>query len=100
MHDAIVVGGGAEDQHMTQAVAPERSDQALNIWVLPGATSGDRVVPNPHRPDSICEGLPVGAVIVAHQIGRCRVPREMPSLSNHRGCAVRPRAGSQDSCRE
>jgi hypothetical protein len=24
-------------------------------------------VPNPHRPDSTCEGLPVGAIIVAHQ---------------------------------
>ena len=26
----------AEDQDMIQAVAPERPDQALNIWILPG----------------------------------------------------------------
>jgi hypothetical protein len=25
----------AEDQDMIQAVAPERSDQALNIWIVP-----------------------------------------------------------------
>jgi len=26
----------AEDQHMIQAVAPQRSDQPLNIGILPG----------------------------------------------------------------
>jgi hypothetical protein len=26
----------AEDQDMIQAVPPERSDQALNVWILPG----------------------------------------------------------------
>jgi hypothetical protein len=36
----------------------------------------DRAVANSHRPDSIRECQPVGAIIVAHQIGRCRAPRE------------------------
>ena len=66
----------AKDQDVIQAVASERPDQALNIWVLPGRSRGNRAVPNPHRPDSPYEGLPVSAVVVAHQIGRRGVPRE------------------------
>jgi CubicO group peptidase (beta-lactamase class C family) len=66
----------AEDQDVIQTVAPERSDQALSIGVLPGRPRRDRTIANPHAADSTCEGVPVGAVIVAHQIGRCRIPRE------------------------
>ena len=65
-----------KDQDVIQAVAPERPDQPFNIWVLPGRPWRDRAVPNPHRPDSICECPPIGAVIVTHQIGRRRAPRE------------------------
>ena len=35
-----------------------------------------RAVADSHRPETPYEGLPVSAIIVAHQIGRCRVPRE------------------------
>ena len=66
----------AEDQDMIQTVAPDRPDQALSIWILPRRPRGYRVVANSHRPDSPCKGFPVSAIIVAHQIGRCRVPRE------------------------
>src|SRR5215467_13864759 len=65
-----------EDQHMIQAVAPKRPDQPLNICVLPRRPRRYRPVSNPHRPDSTCESRPIGAIIVAHQIGRRRVPRE------------------------
>jgi hypothetical protein len=58
----------AIDQDLIQALAPECPDQALNIWILPGRS---RAVAYPHRPKSTREGLPVCAVIVAHQIGRC-----------------------------
>src|SRR6188472_4384259 len=60
----------AKDQNMIQAVAPERPDQALNAGVLPGRPRSDRAVPNPHRPDPLSERLPVGAIIVAHQVRR------------------------------
>src|SRR6478672_6558016 len=66
----------AENQDMIQTVTPERPDQALSIGILPGRPWGYRAVANSHRPDSPCERLPVSAIIVAHQIGRCRVPRE------------------------
>jgi hypothetical protein len=65
-----------EDQDMIQTVATEGPDQALSIRVLPGRPRCDRAVANPHRPNSIRECLPKGAIIVAHQIGRCRAPRE------------------------
>ena len=65
----------AENQDMIQAVAPKCPDQALNIWILGWRSRGCRAVPNPHRPDSTYEGLPVGAIIVAPQVGRRRVPR-------------------------
>src|SRR5208282_2623186 len=64
----------AEDQDMIPTLAPKCSDQALNICVLPGLPRGYRAVANRHCPDPPCEGL--SAIIVAHQIGRCRVPRE------------------------
>ena len=66
----------AEDQEMIQAVAAKRTDQAFNVWILPGRSRRNRTIPNAHRPDSTCEGVPVGPIIVAHQIGRCRIPRE------------------------
>src|SRR6516162_3316673 len=66
----------AEDQNMIQALAPKRSDQPFSIWILPGRPRRCWLVANPHRPKSTREGLPVCAIIVAHQIGRRRVPRE------------------------
>jgi hypothetical protein len=37
-----------KDQHMIQALAAKRPDQAFNIWVLPGRPRCDRAVANPH----------------------------------------------------
>src|SRR6516165_981148 len=37
----------AEDQDVIQTVAPERSDQALSIGVLPGRPRRDRTIANP-----------------------------------------------------
>jgi hypothetical protein len=66
----------AEDQDMIQAVPPERPDQALDIWILPGRLGCDRALANPHARRRDRKVLSVGAIIVAHQIGRLRVPRE------------------------
>ena len=66
----------AEDQNMIQALAPKRPDQPFRICILPGRPRRCWPVANPHRPKSTREGLPVCAIIVAHQIGRRRVPRE------------------------
>jgi hypothetical protein len=60
----------AEDQDVIQAVAAERSDQALHIWILPGRSRRDRPVANTHGADPILEDLSVGTIIAAHQIDR------------------------------
>src|ERR1700730_15456820 len=66
----------ADDQNMIQALTPKRSDQALSVWVLPRRPRWYGSVTNPHRSNSALKGLPVGTIIVAHQIGGRRVPRE------------------------
>ena len=57
-----------EDKNVIEAVAPQRSNQPLNIWVLPWRPGRCWSISDPHRPNPALEDLPVGAVIVAHQI--------------------------------
>ena len=66
----------AKDDDVVKTIPSDRADQSLHIWILPWRPSRDRAVPNSHRPDPTCEGLPIGAIIVAHQIGRRCIPRE------------------------
>src|SRR5262249_57085732 len=61
---------------MIKALAPKCSDQSFSVWVLPRRARCYGSVTNPHRSNSALEGLPVGTIIVAHQIGGRRVPRE------------------------
>ena len=65
-----------EDQHMIQALAAKRPDQAFNIWILPGRARCDRAVAYPHSSHPLRDGLSVSTVIVADQIARCGIPRE------------------------
>src|SRR5262249_48093751 len=58
------------------ALAPKRPDQAFSIGVLPWRPRRYGSVANPHRSNSTLESLPVGAIIVSHEIGRCRIPRK------------------------
>ena len=65
-----------KDQHMIQALAAKRPDQAFNIWVLPGRPRCDRAVANPHPSHPVRESLSVSTIIVADQITRRRIPRK------------------------
>ena len=65
-----------KDQHMIQALAAKRPDQAFNIWVLPGRPRCDRAVANPHPSHPVRESLSVNTIIVADQIARRRIPRK------------------------
>ena len=65
-----------KDQHMIQALAAKRPDQAFNIWVLPGRPRCDRAVANPHPSHPVRESLSVSTIIVADQIARRRIPRK------------------------
>ena len=60
----------AEYNDLIQALAAKRADQTFGNAVLPGRPGSDRSVADAHGPDPRSEDLPVGAVIVAHQVAR------------------------------
>ena len=65
-----------KDENVIQAVTPQRSNQPFSIWVLPGRPGRCWSISDPHRPNPAREDRPVGAIIVAHQIGRRSLPRK------------------------
>ena len=60
----------AEDDHLIQALAVQCADQAFRNAILPRRSGRDRLVTDTHRPHPTLECMPVGSVIVAHQISR------------------------------
>ena len=58
----------AKDNHMIQAFAAKRANQAFCNAILPGRTRTDRPVSDPHRLDPGGEDMSVGTVIVTHQV--------------------------------
>jgi hypothetical protein len=65
-----------EHDHVVRALAPWRTDQALNKAVLPGRAEGRWPIPNTHRSDASFEHGAKCSVIVANEIFRRRVPWE------------------------
>ena len=65
-----------EDDHMIQALASQRADQTFSNTILPWRSRRDRPVADAHRGDATGEDVPIGPVIIAHQIGRGRYPGE------------------------
>jgi len=47
-----------QHDHVVDALASRRPDQAFNMTILPGRTEGRRPVPDAHRPDASLEGAP------------------------------------------
>jgi hypothetical protein len=70
----------ADDQNAIQALTAKRFDQAFSVWGFATATSVNGSVTNPHRSSSALEGLPVGTIIVARQIGGRRGHRKPQQL--------------------
>ena len=66
----------AKDDHMVQAFSSDRSDQALDVSVLPRRAWRCRAVPDAHGFDPPLEHLPVGAIAIADKEFGCRVPRK------------------------
>jgi len=52
-----------EDQHMIQALAAKRPNQAFNIWVLPGRPRCDRAVTYPHPSHPVREGCSISSIV-------------------------------------
>jgi len=59
---------------MICALAPDRSDQAFSMSVLPGRAVRGRLVPDPHGADPSLEGTAKCSVVVTDEIFGRRVP--------------------------
>ena len=63
-----------DDDQMIQAFPSDRSDQALNISVLPRRTRCSWSIPNSHGVQPLLEDLAKGAVTIANKMARRPVP--------------------------
>ena len=66
----------AEDDHVIQAFTADRTDQSLDIWVLPGRSRGSDDLGDAHRANAMPEYRTIRFVSVPQQIARCSVPRK------------------------
>ena len=70
---------------MISALAPDRSDQAFNMSVLPGRAERGRPISDAHRSDPSFECGTECFVIIPNEVFRCRVPRNASVIwrANH-----------------
>src|SRR5882724_4768684 len=66
----------AEDDDVIQAFSADRTDEALDVRVLPGRSWRSDDLRDPHRPNTKTKCGTIGFVSVAQQIARCSVPRK------------------------
>ena len=66
----------AEDEHVIQALAPDRPDEALREGILPWAVRGREDVLDPQALHAAPKRLAVDLVAVVEEIGWCGVVRE------------------------
>jgi hypothetical protein len=66
----------AQDDNVIQTFAADRTDQALNIWVLPGRSRGGDDLRDAHRSNAMAECRAIRFVAIPQQIARCRIPRK------------------------
>src|SRR5213080_4955729 len=64
----------AQDDDVIQAFTANRTNQSLDIWVLPGRSRGSDDLRNAHRANAITECRAIRFVPVPQQIARCSVP--------------------------
>lgn len=66
----------AENDQMVQTFPSDRSDQPLNIGVLPWRTWCRGTIPDPHSSDTSPEHLSVSAIAITDEESGRRVPRK------------------------
>src|SRR5476651_1196023 len=77
----------AEDDHVIQTLAANGSDQALRVWILPGARWARQHLANAHPGDAAPERAPVDGVAIPQQPSRRRVVRKgVNHLLRRPGC--------------
>jgi hypothetical protein len=66
----------AEDEHVIQALAPDRADEPLHERVLPRAVRRGESLLDPHALQAMPKWLTVDAVAVAEEVGWRGLVRE------------------------
>src|SRR6476620_5304798 len=65
----------AQDNHMIDALAPDRSDQPFGKAILPRRGWRGRLVPDAHGAQSACDDRTIDAIPVADHVARSFIPR-------------------------
>src|ERR1035437_502062 len=66
----------AEYDHVVQALPADRTNEPLNVSVLPGWSECDRSIPNAHGAQTLHEDWPVRCVPIPNEVSRRVVPWE------------------------
>jgi hypothetical protein len=86
----------AQDNHMIDALAPDRSDQPFGKAILPGRGWCCRFVPDAHGTQSACDDGTIDPIAVPDHVARSTVPGkslgDLPCdpLRRRIGCDVDP----------
>src|ERR1700730_11569700 len=70
----------AQDNHMIDALAPDRSDHPLGKAILPGRGWCNWPIPDAHGAQSAGDDCTVDAIPVADHVARSFIPRECASV--------------------
>src|SRR5712672_355631 len=66
----------AQDNHMIDALAPDRSDQPFGKAILPRRGWRGRLVPDAHGAQSACDDRNIDAIPIADKVTRRFIPRK------------------------
>src|SRR5260370_33909317 len=65
-----------EDDDVIQAFSADRTEETLNVRVLPGRSRRSDDLRDPHRSNAMTKCRTIGFVSVSQQLTRSRVPRK------------------------
>src|SRR6476646_1108124 len=68
--------GLAQDNHIVDALAPDRSDQPFGKAILPGRGWRGRLVPDAHGAQSSCDGAAKDPIPIADEVTWSIIPRK------------------------
>src|SRR5262249_40226680 len=60
--------------HVVETFPSDRTDQSLDVWILPRGSGCSRLVPNAHGTQPLPEDRAIRRVSVPNKIARCTVP--------------------------
>ena len=70
--------GLAKDHDVIQTLSTDRAGQPLRMAILPRRSRRNRVIPDAHRCKTLGNGVAIGGVTVAYEMGGRAIPGERP----------------------